>query len=611
MAQIHDTERDLVAPEPTADAETVIIPGVAAAPGIAIAQAFVYSRDLHLVEERTLDGSQIEAEIERFTRAVDRAERELEKIAAIANEKLGLESAGIFEAQAMMLRDSELYDPVIDLIREQNVNADFAVQRVMTRHRQLMEGSDSEYLRERSSDLLDLQERIIRHLRRGKIIAEVQTDSIVISENLTAADIVLFSRRGILGCATAFGGPTSHVSIMARALEVPAVVSAPGVTEAVNDGDIVVIDGVRGEVIIRPNRQMLRVHKRRQQHYRRLREEQKELVSLPADTLDGRHVSLQANLEFQEELALLPEYGAEGIGLFRTEILVLMQRRMVHAEEDQYRIYRSIIEAASPHETVLRVLDLGGDKMLPLGNREHNPYLGWRGIRILLDKPDILIPQLRAILRAAVYGPAKLLLPMITDVQEIRRFRRILDGVKDQLREERVEFDADIPIGIMVEVPAVALLADTFAREVDFFSIGTNDLTQYTLAVDRGNDLVANRYDELHPAVLSLIKKTIDAGRAHGIDVSMCGELAGNARATPILYGLGLRAFSASPTYLPEVKRIIRSIHTEEAEELAERALACSSAEDVNSLLTNWLESHSCGLISFFTNGGDDGSDAN
>ncbi len=606
MAESREEARETVTAE--AEADEVVVAGVAAAPGIAIGPAFVYARDTHPVEQRDLTEGEIDAEVKRFQKAVDRSEQDLSKIAALAADKLGPENAAIFEAQAMMLRDDELYGAVIADIKNQRVNADFALHRIMTRHRRLMSASDSEYLRERANDLLELQDRIIRHLRRGTIISAVKPESIVIAETLTSADIVLFARRRILGCAMEFGGPTSHVSIMARALDVPTTVSTNGIVDLVNDGDMVIIDGIKGEVIIRPDEATLARHRHRQERYRRLRQEQKQLVDLPSETIDGTRVDLLANVEFREELTLLKEYGAEGIGLFRTEILMLMQRRMSISEEEQYRTYRHIIQAVAPQPTVVRVLDLGGDKMLPLGHREQNPFLGWRGIRILLDKPDLLIPQLRAILRAARFGPTQLLLPMISSLQEVAQFREILEDVKRRLRDEQVEHADDIPIGIMVEVPAVALTAEAYAREVDFLSIGTNDLTQYTLAVDRGNDLVATRYQELHPAVLHLIKKTIDAGAEAGIPVSMCGEMAGDANFAPLLFGLGLRQFSASPIYLPAVKRILRSIKKDEAEALARHALTCRTAEEVNVLLTGWLDSHGCARLSYLPNGGNGSS---
>jgi phosphoenolpyruvate-protein phosphotransferase (PTS system enzyme I) len=599
---VHDPRDD------ASRAGEVVISGIAASPGIAIGPAYVYSRHFRDVEHRRLEDGDVSDEVQRFEHAVERAERDLAKIAAIALEKIGPDSASIFEAQALMLRDQELFHAVIAQIRHEHVNADSAVADIVSRHRQLMKASDSEYLRERANDLLDLQDRLVRHLRREKLLSDIESDSIVIADTITAADIVLFTRREILGCATVYGGPTSHVSIMARALNVPALVSAAGILEEANTGELVILDGIGGHLIVRPTDETLAHYKLRQERYRRLREEEKQLADLPAETLDGVGVELTANLEFREELKLLKEYGAHGIGLFRTEILAMMQRRMMTIDEDdQYRIYRDVVVAAAPHTAVMRVLDLGGDKLLPMGHREPNPFLGWRGIRVLLDKPDILVPQLRAILRAGVHGRVKVLLPMITNIEEIYAFRTYLDEAMDGLRERGHAFDEDVPIGIMVEVPSVALLARDFAHHVDFFSIGSNDLTQYVLAIDRGNELVSGHFHELHPAVLALMKKTIDAANEAGIPVSVCGEVAGKAWATPLLYGIGLRSFSASPIYLPEVKRVIRSLKTEETVALAEEALACATYSELKDVLDEWIATHGCGMLSFMDNMSDDG----
>lgn len=585
---------------PVSKGAEVVVTGIGASPGFAIGPAYVYARGNHDVEQRIIDEESVAEEVDRFEQAVSRAERDLAKIAALALDKIGPESSAIFEAQALMLRDEELFHAVIGEIRQHNVNADYAVAQIISRHRQLMKASDSEYLRERANDLLDVQDRLIRHLRREKLLSNVDHDSVVIADTLTAADIVLFSRREILGAATAYGGATSHVSIMARALDVPTIVSAPDVTSVVEPGDMVIVDGVDGLLIVRPTAETLSNYEMRRERYRRLRDEHKRLVDLPATTLDGVDVQLMANLEFREELSLLKEYGARGIGLFRTEILAMLQRRMMTlTEDDQYNIYRDVITAASPDPVIMRVLDLGGDKLLPMGHREPNPFLGWRGIRVLLDKPDILMPQVRAILRAGVHGDVRFLLPMITNLEEVHTFNRLLADAKKQLTEERIAFRDDVQVGIMVEVPSVALLADVFAAETDFFSIGTNDLTQYVLAIDRGNDLVAKDFHELHPAVLTLIKKTVDAGNRAGITVSVCGEIAGQAWAVPLLYGIGVRSFSASPIYLPEVKRVIRALRTDEAEELAEQALACRSFTEVKDIVDQWNDDHTCGLITY------------
>ncbi len=578
--------------------------GIGVSPGIAIGPAYLYARIPFEVQQRAIDPDLVGAETARFEQAIRRAERDLHKIIAVTREKLGEGSASIFEAQLLMLRDEAMYPEVISCIEQKGINAGFAVQSVMSKHRQIMEASDSEYLRERSKDLLDIQDRIIRHLRRGRILSAVDEDSIVIAENLTAADIILFSRRGILGCATDFGGPTSHVSIMARALGVPAVVSTHGATAQVATGDLVILDGIRGELLVNPDEATLERYRVKQKRYKRLLQEDKQLVGLPAETLDGHPVLLQANLELKEEIPLMAENGAQGVGLFRTEMLLLMEGRAIVTEEEQTVEYTRVVEAVAPHTTTFRILDLGGDKLLPMGHREHNPFLGWRGIRILLDKPELLVPQLRAILRASAHGPTRILLPMITRLSEVRQFKQILAETMDTLATEGVPFDRTISVGVMVEVPSVALQADLFAAEVDFFSIGTNDLTQYVLAVDRGNDLVAEIYNELHPAVLELIRMTAEAAHNVGIPVSLCGELATNLRAVPVLLGLGVDSLSASPVYLPAMKRVIRAMKRSEGKALAARALASSDPEDFRRFMDRWLEEHACG-VSFFLEGAD------
>ena len=577
--------------------------GIGVAPGIAIGPAYVYARVSFDVEQRELGEQDLEAECQRFEEAVKRAERDLHKIIDVTRDKLGEESSSIFEAQLLMLRDKALYQAVIDFIKDQKFNAGFAVHVVMSKHRQKMEASDSEYLRERAHDLQDVQDRIIRHLRRERILSAIDSDTIVIAESLTASDIILFSRRGILGCATDFGGLTSHVSIMARALGLPAVVGMHEVTSQIRSGDSIILDGIRGEVIINPSETTLDRYKTRQERYKRLIQDDKHLVPLPGETIDGHRVGLEANLELREEIDLLKEYGAEGVGLFRTEMLLLMEGRISVSEDRQFEVYQKVIEGALPGTTTFRILDLGGDKMLPMAHREHNPFLGWRGIRVMLDKTEILRPQLRAILRASVLGPARILLPMVTDVSEIRKFKEILNEVMQSLEQEDISFDKFIPIGAMVEVPAVALMADRFAKEVDFFSIGTNDLTQYVLAVDRGNDLVADLYQDLHPAVLQLIKNTVDAARRAGIPVSLCGELATNLRAVPVLIGLGVDTLSASPVYLPAIKRVVRAMKLTEGRRLAKMALTSDNAADLGNMLDRWLDGHGCGLSFFLDDG--------
>ncbi|MEM8484669.1 MAG: phosphoenolpyruvate--protein phosphotransferase, partial [Bacteroidota bacterium] len=457
----------------------------------------------------------------------------------------------------------------------------------------------SDYFRERANDLQDVRDRLVRNLRRGKLLSAIEYNAIVIAETLTAADIVLFSRRNILGCATDFGGPTSHVSIMARGLGVPAVVSMHGVTDLVNSGDTIILDGFNGRLIINPTEETLAGYRRLQERFENLLLDEKQLVPLEAKTLDGHEITLQANLEFREEVELVEEYGGEGIGLFRTEFLFLMRGFDDYSEEEQFETYKEIVEKMHPYHTTFRLLDLGGDKMLPMGHREHNPFLGWRGVRILLDKPELLQPQLRAILRASAFGAVKILVPMVSSLGEVRRLKEALATAMQSLDEAGQLYDAEVPLGIMVEVPAVALMAEHFAAEVDFFSIGTNDLTQYLLAVDRGNDMVASRYHELDPAVLTLIRRVIEAGRAHQIPVNICGEIASNPLATALLIGLGIDSLSATPTFLPEIKRVVRSMRRKDAESLANQVVGIFDPRERKKTLMQWLKNHAADYYAF------------
>lgn len=591
----NEPQKDRPNASTTAVHEMVSFAGIGVAPGIAIGPVYLYEGEAYEADAEQLDAASIDDEIQRFKVAIVRSEKELGKIVTVAHEKLGEDSGVIFDAQLLMLHDASFYDAVVDLIRGNRYAASYAVQTVLGHHRQRMEASGSASLRERAADIVDVQNRVLRNLRHGRALSKIDANHIVVAENLTAADVLLFSRRGILGCVLDFGGPTSHVSIMARALGVPAAVSLHGLSEVVKASETLILDGFSGVVIINPDDETLELYREKQARYQALSAESGEVAAARSETLDGRHITLQANLEFREELPLLHEFGAEGVGLFRTEMLFLTQGKALD-EEQQYEIYRDAVRAAAPHAVTFRLIDLGGDKLLPMAHREANPFLGWRGVRILLDKPHLLLPQVRAILRASGDGPARILLPMISAIREVRAIRTLIEEVKDELRNEGIAFDENIPIGLMVEVPAVALLAGRFAKEADFFSIGTNDLTQYTLAVDRGNDLVAELYSELHPAVLSLIKRTVDAGKNAGISVSLCGEMAADPRVTPLLVGLGLDTLSASPAYLTLVKRVVRAMTFEEAQSFAQAALAQPDASSVVRLLNRWMTGHNADL---------------
>jgi phosphotransferase system enzyme I (PtsI) len=568
-----------------------IIPAVAVAPGIAIGPVFQYARETPGVEDRDVNDGTVDKELELLENALARAESELRTVTSMAKEKLGDDSAAIFEAQQMMLRDDELLSKVRERIREHHENAGHALSSVLREHQRRLEASDNAYFRDRASDLVDVQTRVLRALRRRKL-ADVDPNSIILADTLTAADVLRFSRHGILGCATSHGGATSHVSIIARALEIPALVGLDETEYAVSDGDTVILDGLQGRLVLHPTTETLDAYRAHQQRYQEVVQEQNRAAGLPCETEDGRSITLRANVEFSEELGLLERYGAQGIGLLRTEMLFLMQPGRSLDEEEQVDAYHEAARATGDHGATVRLLDMGGDKLLPMAHREHNPFLGWRGIRVLLDRPELLRPQVRALLRANAHGTFRMLLPMVTSLDEVRAVRRVIDAQAKKLEADGVDYDATLPVGIMVEVPSTAQQAELFAQEVDFFSIGTNDLTQYTLAVDRGNDLVAHYFDALHPAVLSLVERTVKAGNEAGIPTTICGEIAGDVLATPLLLGLGIDTLSASPTYLPSIQRVVRHLTSPDAVALADQALAAPDAKTVRALAREWIAEH-------------------
>ena len=598
-APLDPTPRPAPSPGLEGGLDELVVEGIGVAPGVAIGAVYLYGGGGYQADPEHLDADAVEAELGRFERAVARSERELKKIGIVAQQKLDAGSAGIFDAQALILRDDQFYGAVVERVRDGRQGAGWAVQSVMTGLRRRLEGSANAGLRERAADFLDVQDRVLRNLQQGRAVSRIDRDRVVVAERLSAADVLLFSRHGVLAVVMDFGGPTSHVAIMARALGVPAVVSLHGLAGNVAPGDTVVVDGFSGTVTVRPSAETRAAAEVKAERFARLAEDRAAVAAAPSETADGHAVALQANVEFREEFPLLHEYGAEGVGLFRTEMLFLTQGRALD-EGQQYDVYRDAVAAAAPHAVTFRLLDLGGDKVLPMSRREANPMLGWRGLRILLDKPDLLRPQLRAVLRASAEAPdaapPRILLPMVSGLEEVRQFRREYQAACDELDAEGIAHRTDLPLGIMVEVPSVALLASTFARYVDFFSVGTNDLTQFTLAVDRGNDLVSGLYHELHPAVLGLVRQTVEAAGGAGFPVSVCGEIAADPRVTPLLVGLGVTALSVSPAYLSLVKRVLRAFTLDEAEDLARRALRQPDAISVGRLLDTFLACHNADL---------------
>lgn len=571
------------------DGREVVIEGTGVSPGIAIGSVHRYTLASEPPQRVTIERHEVERELGLFDEAIEHAQDEIERVRAVAKDKLGPEGDAIFDAQKMMLQDDELRRPVRDRIREEHESAAHALTSVLEEHRRRLEGSEDEYLRERATDLDELEGRLLRALQRGQAVATVDPDSIVIADRLTTGDVVRFSRSGMLGCVMARGGRTSHVSILARALNVPAIVGADGILEAVEDDARVILDGRRGRLIVHPTRATLA-------EYQRRRTEQPSFSAIdlseerdPARTADGYRVRVRANVEFPEALDRWGEYGAEGIGLMRTEMFFFDGEGGVVPEEKQVDVYRKAALATGDDGATIRLLDLGGDKLLPLVD-EDNPFLGWRGIRVLLDRADELLrPQIRALLRANTEGSLRVLVPMVTHLDEVYRVHSIIREECTRLRSDGIDFDEDLPVGVMVETPAVALQATSFAEVSDFMSLGTNDLTQYVLAIDRGNDLVATRYDDLHPAVLQLIRRAVRAGQTTDTPIELCGELAADRKAVPILVGLGLDGLSVAPPYLRSIKQTIRAVNRDDASELAEAACDAPDAETVRRWARQWI----------------------
>jgi phosphotransferase system enzyme I (PtsI) len=451
--------------------------------------------------------------------------------------------------------------------------------------------SEDPYLRERTNDLDELEGRLLRALQREQVATTLPPDAIVVSDRLTAADIIRFNQHGMRGCVTNRGGPTSHAAIIARALSVPAIMGADEATEAVASRDRAVVDGRRGRLIVHPSADTLDRYEGRRKASDLDNQGCRSNGRL--ETADGRPITLQANVDFDETLDRFEEYGAAGIGLVRTEMFLLGGGEAPLAEEEQVTIYRRAAAATGADGATIRLLDLGGDKLLPIAEQEENPFLGWRGVRVLLDRSDELLrPQVRALLRANAHGTLRVLLPMVTHLDEVRRIRAVIEDEAERLSAHGTEHDADLPLGVMVEVPAVAVQARAFAEAADFLSIGTNDLTQYVLAVDRGNERVADRYDALHPAVLQLVRRTVEAGRATDTPVALCGEVAGDLEAVPILLGLGLQTLSVAPSSLPSVERVVCRTAQSAAVELAETACSASDATVVRRRARDWLHDH-------------------
>lgn len=570
-----------------------MISGIPASPGIAFGKALLLKEDEIIINTLKISEDQVSAQVSRFLDARSKAATQLEAIKIKAGETFGAEKEAIFEGHIMLLEDEELELEIIDLIKKDHQTADAAVKTVIEDQATALEELDDEYLKERAADVRDIGKRLLQNILGLNIVdlSAISEEVILVAKDLTPSETAQLNLNKVLGFITDLGGRTSHTSIMARSLELPAIVGTGSITSQVKNGDALILDAVNNQVFINPPADTVESLKEIQDHYLSEKTEMAKLKDLPAITLDGHQVEVCANIGTVRDVAGAERNGAEGVGLYRTEFL-FMDRESLPTEEEQFAAYKAVAEAMGSQAVIVRTMDIGGDKDLPYMNlpKEDNPFLGWRAIRIAMDRKEILHGQLRAILRASAFGKLRIMFPMIISVEEVRLLKDELQSLKAQLREEGKAFDESIEVGIMVETPASAVIARHLAKEVDFFSIGTNDLTQYTLAVDRGNDRISHLYNPMSPSVLALVKQVIDASHAAGKWTGMCGELAGDERATLLLLGMGLDEFSMSAISIPRIKKIIRNTNFEDAKALAEQALEQPTAEDLMALVNQFIK---------------------
>lgn len=569
-----------------------MISGIPASPGIVFGKALVLKEEKIVLDMQKIKDSQVDEEIARFYAGREAAVEQLNSIKERAYQSLGEEKAAIFEGHLMILEDEELEEEIIDYLRSNHVNAAVATNVVIDQQVAILSEIDDEYLKERAGDIRDIGNRLIKNILGMHIVdlGEINEEAILVAYDLTPSETAQLNLDKVLGFVTDIGGRTSHTSIMARSLELPAIVGTNNVTELVNTGDFLILDALNNVVYVNPSQEEIQRLKALQAKLADEKAELAKLKDLPALTLDGHRVDVVANIGTIRDIEGAERNGAEGVGLYRTEFL-FMDRDQLPTEEEQFIAYKDVVEAMNGNLVILRTMDIGGDKELPYLDlpKEMNPFLGWRAIRIALDRREILNAQLRAVLRASAYGKLAVMFPMIISVEEIRELKSVIEELKVELRNEGKVFDENIQIGVMVETPSAAVNAKFLAKEVDFFSIGTNDLTQYTLAVDRGNELISHLYNPMSPSVLNLIKQVIDASHAEGKWTGMCGELAGDERATVLLLGMGLDEFSMSAISVPRIKKLIRNVNYQDAKLLAEKALQQPTAAEIERLVIDFL----------------------
>jgi phosphotransferase system enzyme I (PtsI) len=571
-------------------ANTIKIKGIPASGGIAIGPAYKLGKEEFNISKQPIEESGIPLQIELFEEALIQTRKEILGLQKRIAKDMGQDAADIFDAHLLVLEDRMLIEEVILRIKKERLNVAYIFSEVLKKYINVFSKIEDEYLKERTADINDVGKRILRHLtgRIPKPLDELKERVIIVAHDLSPSDTAAMHRKNVVAFVTDIGGKTSHTAIMAKSLEIPAVVGLENATREIDTGDTLIVDGTAGLAIINPDKRTLEVYRREEEKFINLVQKFVGVKDLPAQTLDGKRVRIAANIELPEEIPSIKRHGAEGIGLYRTEFFY-MNRKDLPSEEEHYQAYKFVAEEFKPHEVIIRTLDLGGDKFLSQLEvpQEMSAFLGWRAIRFCLARPDIFKVQIRAILKASAHGNLRIMYPMISGIEEFKQAEAILEECKKELHKEKVTFNEDIQVGAMIEVPSAAMTADLLAEEADFFSIGTNDLIQYSLAVDRTNEKVAYLYEPAHPAVLRMIRNIIEAAHNKGIWVGMCGEMAGDTAFVPLLLGLGLDEFSIPSIVIPEVKYIIRAINMVDAKEIADSALKLSTGKEVKEFCFN------------------------
>jgi phosphotransferase system enzyme I (PtsI) len=563
------------------------ISGIAAAPGIVIGKAYLFVKEKIQISKSPI--SDIEEALKNFNEALLQSKKELNKIFNFAKEKMDEARAAIFEAHLMILDDEFLLNSIRKRIEEEKIQPEFIVDSEISKYQQIMVRSSELYMIERSQDIEDIKNRIIRNLQKKRWQSKIEKDVIVISESLTPADTLLFTKNQTKGFVTDHGGLTSHAAILARSFNLPAVVGTHNATQIIKDGDLIIVDGFHGYVFFNPNDEQLKFYSEKQRKLIELQKGLEEYKDKDAITLDGKKITVEANVDVTGEIDLVISAGANGIGLYRSEQL-LDEFGGFPTEEEQTTIYSKLASRVYPLFCTIRAFDVGGDKFRLNNYVEPNPFLGLRGIRFLLDNENIFKQQIRAVLKSSIHKNLRFMIPMVSTLDEIWETKKIIEECKKELRKEKINFDPEIKVGIMVEVPSTAVMSKDFASEVDFFSIGTNDLIQYLMAVDRGNDLVADLYQEFSPVVLRTIHHIVQGAKEFDTPVSLCGEMAADTLAIPILVGLGLDSISMSPATILYAKRIINSFSYKKAKAMAEECLQMKTEKEIQSRILKFFE---------------------